>query len=490
MKVAVVSPPLLSHNQDFFSSGIPYFPIGAAYLASTLREKGFEVSVVDAFGEAFNKIRDYKKKALIQGLKPEEVVKKIPSDVDWICFYAPLVTSHPLNLELIPVVKKAFPKAKTLVFENSQQVYAYALKEVYKEFLDLGVDFVVMGEPEERVVEVLNGKHSSDGLAFVREGKQVLVPKKIFSVIKELDALPYPAFDLFPLKNYWRMGYSHAPFSGKYVPMLSSRGCPYGCKFCVIPATNQRLWRFRSAKSIVDEMQYWKEKLGVTDFHWMDLNPTVRKDRMIEMSKLILERGLKITFKFATGTKIETFDAETLEWMAKAGCVYISFSPESGSPRVLKLMDKPFSHEHALKMTRRMNELRVYSQACFVLGFPGETKDDLKQSWNYLKELTKAGLDEASLFIEAPVPGAEATPSLPGEVTDLADVTFSPTFRPDFKSLSSFRNNLYNHFFYWKLRYYPLKVLKSFFNVLRRRFDIKMEMTFWRLLKVKFLYRL
>ncbi|NUN11915.1 radical SAM protein [Candidatus Micrarchaeota archaeon] len=273
------------------------------------------------------------------------------------------------------------------------------------------------------------------------------------------------------------------------MPLLTSRGCPYGCKFCVVPATNQRLWRFRSAKNIVDEMQYWVEKLGVSDFHWEDLNPTIRKDRMIEMSKLILERKLKVTFKFSAGTKVETFDAETLEWLAKAGCVYVSISPESGSARVLKLMDKPFDHKHGVAMIKKMNELGIYSQACFVLGFPGETDEDLKLTWNYLKELTNAGLDETSLFIDSPVPGAEIASKIPGKPEDFADITFTPMFRLDFKKLEKFRKDLYYHFVYWKLKRNPQKIAKSVFNVLTQKFDIKSEMTLWRVFKTNYVFK-
>lgn len=236
-------------------------------------------------------------------------------------------------------------------------------------------------------------------------------------------------------------------------------------------------------------MQHWGKTLGVTDFHWEDLNPTIRKDRMIEMSKLIIERGLKVTFKFSAGTKVETFDAETLEWLAKAGCVYVSISPESGSPRVLKLIDKPFDHAHGIAMIKKMHALGIYSQACFVLGFPGETDEDLKMTWNYLHELTKAGLDETSLFIVAPVPGAEAAPQIPGIVTDLADITFSPTFRTDFKKLQAFRMKLYLHFIFWKTGHYPKKIAKSVWNVLHGKFDVKSEMTIWRVFKTNFVYK-
>ncbi len=491
MKVAIVNPPLLSQYSDFFSSGIPYFPIGAAYLAASLRAKGHEVSVIDAFGEKPNRVYWHNKKSFVQGLTAREVVGKIPRDIEAVCFYASLVTSHPLNLELVHAFKHDFPSTPAIIFENTQQVYAYSLAEKLLDFFKAGFDYVVTGEHEERIPLLLQQIEKKepitvDGVAFREKEKLRFNAKKGF--IKDLDALPFPAFELFPLKNYWALRYSHGPFSGPYLPLLTSRGCPYGCKYCVVPATNQRLWRVRSPKNIVEELIYMDEKFGVTDFHWEDLNPTVDKRRIAEMSDLIVEKGLKVTWKFSAGTKIDTFDIPTLEKMAAAGCVYVSFSPESGSPAVLKLMDKPFDHDHAVRMVKRMHELGVSSQACFVLGFPGETDENLQETWNYLKELTKNGLDETSLFIMAPIPGAEAAPKVPGyspKETDLAEITFSPEFRKDFKKLQKFRVKLYLHFFYWKLRYHPFKILKSMWNMLTRRFEIKTEMTIWRAVKTR-----
>lgn len=490
MKVAIINPPLLSQYSDFFSSGIPYFPIGAAYLASSLQKAGHEVVMIDAFGEKPSRIWWHDKKAFVQGLKSEEVIAKIPHDVGAVCFYASLVTSHPLNLEMCRAFKKQFPHVAAIIFENTQQVYAYSLSEKLPEFFAAGFDYVVTGEHEQRVPAILEQLHAGqctvDGVAYTLAGQMRLNPKKGF--IKDLDALPFPAFELFPLKNYWNLEYSHGPFSGPYLPLLTSRGCPYGCKYCVVPATNQRLWRVRSPANIVDEMQFMGEKFGVTDFHWEDLNPTVDKKRIANMCDEILKRGLKVTWKFSAGTKIDTFDIPTLEKMCQAGCVYVSFSPESGSSAVLKLMDKPFDHNHAVMMVKRMNELGVSSQACFVLGFPGETDVNLQETWDYLKLLTKNGLDETSLFIMAPIPGAEAATKVPGysaKKTHLSEITFSPEFRTDFKKLQKFRVALYLHFFWWKLRYYPAKILKSMWNMLIRKFKIKTEMTIWRALKTR-----
>ncbi len=493
MKVVIVNPPLLSQYSDFFSSGIPYFPIGAAYLAASLRQKGHDIVVIDAFGQKPNRVYWHDKKTFVQGLTASEIVEQVPSDVDAICFYASLVTSHPLNLENVKVFKQRFPSVPAIIFENTQQVYAYSLAAKLQDFFKAGFDYVVTGEHEERIPALLSEIEKGepitvDGVGYTVQGKPRLNPKKGF--IKDLDGLPFPAYELFPLKNYWDLKYSHGPFSGPYLPLLTSRGCPYGCRYCVVPATNQRLWRVRSPQNIVDEMQFMGEKFGVTDFHWEDLNPTVDKKRIAVMSDLIVEKGLKVTWKFSAGTKIDTFDIETLEKMQKAGCVYVSFSPESGSPAVLKLMNKPFDHGHAVRMVKRMHELNVRSQACFVLGFPGETPENLSETWKYLKELTKNGLDETSLFIMAPIPGAESAAQVPGyspTTTDLSTITFSPEFRRDFKSLHKYRVSLYIHFLFWKLRYHPLKIVKSIWNVLTRHFEIKTEMTIWRAFKTRIL---
>lgn len=499
MRVALVNPPLVTQKSDFFSSGIPYFPIGMAYLASTLRKQGLDVAVIDRFGLAPRRVTDFKDQFIVQGISEDDAIARIPEDASVVCLYAALVTSHSLTLSFLKELKAKRPQAKLVVFENSQQVYAYSLREVYKELLDAGADFVVFGEPEERVVRIvasirdgkplpMNSVDDFNGVAYRKAGMDFLLEKTTF--IHDLDSLPLPAFELFPLDNYWALGYSHGPFSGKYLPILTSRGCPYGCKFCVVPSTNSRRWRVRSAKSIVDEMEHWGKTLGVTDFHWEDLNPNLNRQRIVDMCNLIIERNLKVTWKFTAGSKGEVYDEEELELMAKAGCVYISISPESGSSKVLKLMDKPFDHEKALRMVRKMSELGIASQACFVLGYPGETDEDRALSCEYLRRLTEAGLDETSLFIMTPIPGSfqSHNPEMTG-FKDFAELTFTPEWRSDFKKLQSFRTRLYFKFLVWKARYHPEKVAG---NALRfvsgNSFKIKTEMTLWRVFKTHLVF--
>ena len=225
------------------------------------------------------------------------------------------------------------------------------------------------------------------------------------------------------------------------------------------------------------------------EFHIEDLDPTISDDRTREICQEIIRRELKVVWKIAAGTKVETIrDEKTINLMAEAGCRYISISPETGSPRLLKLMRKPFNLEHAIRLVKRMNKVGIRSQTCFVLGYPGENEEDLQMTWNLVRELTRVGVDEIALFIITPVPGSSIHTEFSGYKT-LSELNFSPTWRADYSKLNKFRVRLYVHFLWWKLRYHPFKLLQQPINFLRRLFETKMEMTPYRALVLRWLAR-
>ncbi len=486
MKFNLVNPQLVSQKTDIFSSGIPYFPIELAYVASVLKKAGHEVNVIDAFGENPFKFGDFGKGFFFQGITNLEVAAKLDASADATIIYASLVSAHSIVLALCKAAKEKTRKP-VVVFENTQQVYAYSLQKTLKEILENGADYVITGEPEERVLQLasaMQGKKSIsevDGLAYLNKGTIAQNPKKRSEF--SLDELPYPAFDEFPFKNYWKLGYSHGPFSGPYLPMLTSRGCPFNCAFCVVPSLNESRWRARSPESVVAEMEHWKKTLGVSDFHWEDLNSTVDKKRIKSICKLIIKRGLKATWKICSGTKVETLDEEELEEMKNAGCAYISVSPESGSAELMKRMNKPLDHEHCLKMISAMNKLGIKSQACFVIGFPTETAEDRKKTREYLKKLVLAGLDETAIFIITPIPGSKVYETMKPPDGKMENLTFSPAWRSDYKELQGFRKTLYLDFFKLKFSSQPSKTVKMLSNILRQKFDLKGEMALWRVIK-------
>jgi len=116
-----------------------------------------------------------------------------------------------------------------------------------------------------------------------------------------------------------------------------------------------------------------------------------------------------------------------------------------------------------------------------------KNEEDLKLTTKYVKAITKAGIDEVALFIMTPVPGSKASTYSTLGYKKLSELNFSPKWRKEYKRLSTFRTKTYIQFLFWKLCYHPLKLLKQPFNVLTGRFNTKMEMTLYRVLKVSFL---
>jgi anaerobic magnesium-protoporphyrin IX monomethyl ester cyclase len=494
MKITLINPNLVVQRNDPFTTGIVYMPISLAYLAGVLRDAGHSVQMIDAYAETPRRSRP-EGQFHIFGLTEAEVVEMIDVQAQVVFVYAINLTNHISTLAIVKAVKTARPGTVVVVVENTQAVTAYALSLVAGEFYAAGADYILTGEPEKRALKLLDAVSTKGGDGAVQEidglgSPSFYNPSDNFLSEGELNSLPLPAWDLFPLENYWSLRFAHGPLSARrYLPLLTSRGCPYPCGFCVVPATNKQKWRPRSASNVVDEIEHFGKRLGVHEFHLEDLDPTISDERIRAICHEIIRRGLKVTWKIAAGTKVETMrDEETIDLMAQAGCRYISISPETGSPRLLKLMRKPFNLEHAVRLVKRMNQVGIRSQACFVLGYPGETEDDLRLTRNMVRDLTREGVDEIALFIVTPVPGSSIHEQFSGYTT-LSELNFSPTWRPDFRSLARFRLRLYLKFLAWKLRYHPFKLMKQPFNFLLRRFETKMEMVPYRALVLRWLAR-
>jgi len=488
-KITIICPQLVTLYRDNLGSGIPYMPVIAAYLAAILREK-YDTKVIDAFGEdPLNAwVED---RYIIQGITFDETVRKIPPDCRYSILYVSTIMANYVLHKTIRLIKEKHPLTKIILIENSQGVIGCPLKFIYKDFLDSGADYIIQGECEEKVPVLIDSLEQGSNSAISsipgiiykdNEGRYVVNDDTGINI--DLDSLPLPAWDMFPVKNYWKLGYAHGPMHGNYLSVMTSRGCPFNCSFCVVPAMNNNKWRARSPENVVCELESLSAEYNVSEFHLEDLNPTTNEKRIIDICRLIIDRGLKITWKLASGSKIETISTGTLGLMKQAGCDYISFSPESGSKKILKLMNKPFKHKYALEMTSEMNRLKIRSQACFVLGFPGEDSRDRFLTQKYIRELTRAGIDEIALFIMTPIPGTKTFDLFKG-YSDYSELTFAPTWRDDYPQLCRFRNMTYLKFLLFKLIFHPVKTLRQPINLLRKKFETKSEMNIYRLIKIK-----
>ncbi len=476
--ITLINPPLVCRRGDSHSSGIPYLPHGLAYLAAVLERENLPFEVIDCFGEKPNQATacgPY----LMFGLTPSEVQKRVRSQTRraFVIYANSIFNSHAV-FEVAKALKDF--QVPVIATENTQAVTGFSLSKCSSELMKTPITHAILGECEAIAMELFPSL-LEHGTVPERLKKHVWTREQAFhqtqnAMVSDLDALPWPLWERFPLENYWKLKYAHGPMSGRYVALLTSRGCPYPCGFCSVPVMNERKWRMRSAQNVISEIAHMKSTLGVDEFHWEDLNPTIHEKRMLEISKMLTERQLAIRWRIVSGTKMDNLKLETLSAMADAGLDYVSFSPESGSPRVLQLIRKPFQHEHAIEQVKLLSQRKVRTQACFVLGYPGEEEEDRWKTFRYAKRLLKAGLGEVTYFIVAPMPGTPIEHEIAGESHGLSDLTFSPAWRSDYAELIHWRNRLYQSFFLYRIFVTPHRFLGSCVRALWGKTKLKMEM--------------
>tara|TARA_Y100000590_G_scaffold6290_1_gene8290 strand:- start:302 stop:1723 length:1422 start_codon:yes stop_codon:yes gene_type:complete len=466
-------------------------PIGLAYVAATLEKNKINFQVIDAFGEAPNKITN-NGNMMIRGLSNKEIINAINKESKIIAIYAIHGNSHISIINIIKSIRKNFHHVPIIILENSNAVTAYSLKKAQKSFYDSGANYVVTGDIEFKTLELVKKVYDDEpiktirGIGYKTNDGYEYNPSSYNKEI--LDEIPFPLWNKFPIKNYWSLRYAHGPIEQKrYLPLLTSRGCPCNCGFCVIPEITGRTWRKRSAINVVDEIEFYIKTYGVNEFHVEDLNPTVDEKRIKLISQEIMDRGLNIIWKLCSGTKAETIKKEeTIALMARSGCNYISVSPESGSSKILNSMDKKVNREHIRWLVKTMKKYNIFSQACFVLGYPGENDKDRIMTRQLVKELTVDGVDEIAIFVITPLPGSSIFDNF-GGYDGYSELSFSPSWRKDYKSLNSFRINLYLSFLWWKFLFNPLKMIKQPLYFLKRKYKTKMEMVPYKALHIKFL---
>jgi radical SAM superfamily enzyme YgiQ (UPF0313 family) len=452
--ITLISPRLAVQKSDFLGSGVPYWPLELATLAAYLRENDEVVNVIDLFGRDPSRLSD-EGDHYLQGISFDQYLADASvQKAQVFILYAISYMSHHELLRIVRYIKALRREVPVAILENSQAVTAYSLQQVAPSFFDAGADALICGEAYFNWKEIKAflidrvGMPTPDNVLTLATNR---APRR--NVVRGA-RYPVPAWDLFNLKGYWSIPYSHGPKTPRFLPILTSRGCPYPCDFCVVPETNDRLWRGNAPEKVVEEIIALRDRFGVHDFQIEDLSPTVQHKRWEEICRVLIARQANIRFYFVSGTIAGTVRIDQVPLFAAAGCRYISISPESGSKDVMKVIGKEFNYNHGIKLVSACRQYGIRTQACFLVGHPSETDTDAERSHDYLRALIRAGLDEVAVFIVAPFAGSALYAQNSIAVSDeTALVSFSPKGRKESKVYEARRRALIRTFFVEKLKY-------------------------------------
>ena len=234
--------------------------------------------------------------------------------------------------------------------------------------------------------------HGIKGIAW-RKGEEIILnfPR---SFVADLDDMPIPMHELLPLQSY-RMPLIKGPFTF----IVTSRGCPAGCTYCIKHVSYQYATRLRSPKLIMEELWYLK-KLGINNIHMYADLFTVSRDQVVELCQMMIDE--KIGIKWTCNSRVDYVDEEMLLLMGKAGCRLISWGIESGNEQILKHARKGAYPDKAERALRWAKKAGIMNWGYFIIGLPGETEATIRDTINFSKKLP---LDIALFHVAAPYPG-------------------------------------------------------------------------------------
>ncbi|MDZ4225023.1 MAG: radical SAM protein, partial [bacterium] len=380
--------------------------------ASSLIKSGHEVQVVDAVGCRPLQFSPYTKigktQYFLQGLTYDEIVDRVDPESRLIALSCMFTPQWPAVVRLIEKLKAHYPEKWIVVGgEHGTALPEYSLKSSR-------VDFVAMGEGEETAIALANQfdrlqdkeiLQNIAGIAYRLDGEIKVNPRRARK--KQLDEIPWPAWDIFPIPAYLELNQPYGAPLGKSLPMLATRGCPYKCSFCSSDNMWTTLWKARNVEDLVNEIEMYKKKYGVTDVHFMDLTAVVNRKWTIQFADELLKRNMNITWQMPSGTRSESFDAEVIEKIYSAGCRVFSFAPETGSPRMLKIIRKQVNLEHLLSAASAAVKRGMSVMCNIIVGFPQEEWKDLFYTYWFILRCALHGVLEINLTAYIPLPGTE-----------------------------------------------------------------------------------
>lgn len=352
-------------------------PLGLSYIAAYLEKNGFgDIQVIDYNAE------------------PRAVLPK--ADVVGITATTPLIKSA------WKIAQKAKKQGAVTIIGGP---HVSALPD--ESALLPQVDFVAVGEGEETMLELCQALERGDKEllkikgVFFKKGKRVVRnPAREF--IKDLDKLPFPARHLYNLRLYT----STQPLISTRKPavgIMTSRGCPFGCSFCY-KGTFGRVWRSRSVENVLAEWEYLVKELKVREIALMDDGFNTDIDRAIKICREIKKKGLVVPWRAHNGIRADRSPKELLLAMKESGCYMIAFGVESGVQRVLDMVGKNLQLRDVERAFANCRRLRILTMAFFMVGLPGEQREEIEKTIDYSLELDP---DLAQFSVATPFPGTQ-----------------------------------------------------------------------------------
>ena len=416
-----------------WATGQPYPPLGTLYAAAMMRQKGHEISFLDtmfAYG-------------------PEEVIlplQKHHPDIfiiydDGFNYLTKMCLTN-MREAAFEMMKFAKQKGCTVIVSSSDAT------DHFEQYLQEGADFVIIGEAEQTLSEIVKAVENKQtdflfipGLAYEQKGAVIKTVRR--NVMRELDELPFPAWDIIDMEPYRKTWIKHKGYFS--LNMATTRGCPFKCNWCAKPIYGNR-YNSRSPQNVVAELKILKEKYAFDHIWFCDDIFGLKPGWVLEFANLVEKEKLNFKFKIQARADL-LLQEEYIRSLARAGCENIWMGAESGSQKILDAMDKGTKVEQIFEATYMLRKNNIHPSFFIQFGYPGETKEDIVKTIDMINTLLPY---EIGISVSYPLPGTLFYEKVKAQLQDKSNWT-------DSDELALMFRNTYAPAFYKQLHRYVHK---------------------------------
>jgi radical SAM superfamily enzyme YgiQ (UPF0313 family) len=405
--VALVRAPIVSTNNALNNEATP--GLAYAYIAAYVARHGYACTVVDGIAEALGRVWPLQNHPgyQCQGLTFEEILERIPADVEVVGFSAMFSGEWPVLRDLIRAARSRFPDALFVAGgEHVTGLTEFTLRDCR------ALDLCVRGEGEHTFYEVLEtyregGDFSRvNGLGYLDDGGGYVevggLPR-----VREIGSIPWPLWRDGYMETFWKAGKSYGVQTKRDMPIMGSRGCPYQCTFCSSPQMWTTRYVLREVDDLIAEIKAYKQRYDITALQFYDLTAITKKAWTVEFCNRLLSEGIELKWSLPSGTRSEALDAEVLALLKATGCNYLVYAPESGSPETLKKIKKRIDLDKLTASVLEAKRQGIVVRTNLIIGFPHEERRHVFETIRYGLYLAWMGADEVSINIFSPYPGTE-----------------------------------------------------------------------------------
>lgn len=386
----------LRFDEKLWEAMQPYPPLGTLYAASYMREQGYDVALFDVM--LSESTQEWQ--AALKQYQPKYAV--IFEDNFNYLSKMSLLRMRQAAFEMIDYAKQL---DCTIIVAGAD------MSDHSAKYLEKGADYVLLGEGEETLAELINyleavhevgnqpqesDLYQIQSLAYIHEGKLIKTPTR--PVIRTLDEMPFPAWDLVDRDKYRNIWYEHHGYFS--MNLVTTRGCPFHCNWCAKPIWGQK-YNSRSPENVVLEMKWLKENFQPDHIWFMDDIMGIRDKWIEEFADLLDEHQAHIPFKSLNRADL-LLRGNTIPALARAGADIVWIGAESGSQKILDAMDKGTQVEQIYEATKKAHEHGVKVAFFLQFGYTGETREDIEKTLQMVRDLMP---DDIGISVSYPLPG-------------------------------------------------------------------------------------